>query len=572
MTHIRQFGGNITPTVFDQFCGAGGSSAGARRRGLTVMYAVNHWNLAVQSHSENFPDTFHDCADVSKVDPARYGRTDVLITSPECTNHSLASGKKREAQCDLFGNVQFDPAAERSRATAWDVVRFAEVHRYNAIIVENVVDFRKWRLFPEWLRSLQKLGYEWQTVYINAMFAHMRPGAEMIVGDFVPQSRDRMFVVLWRKGLPKPDLDFRPLAPCQHCGAEVEAVQSWKKPGSRWGRWGERGQYVYRCPVCANAVTPYYYAAANVIDWGLPMQRIGDRQRPLKAKTMERIQAGLDKFWEAFTVDLSHTHGADPRARHVGSVLHTQTSAQTMGLVVNPFLVYTDHGDNSHPPRELTRELPAQTARQNMGIVVPALVSMRDANRDHYQVQPVDGPLPTQVAAGIQQWMLAAPAVVTMRNVDGSNHFKTSPVSDPLSTQVASAIQHGLLAVPFLAQLRNNQTAIGIDAPLGTVTAGGIHHALVMSYYSNNVPQSIDHALPTVTTVDRHGLIISPEPPALDDCLFRMLTADECKLAQSFPGDYIILGNQRDRVRQIGNANPPVLMDALLERVAPIVQ
>jgi len=93
MPHVRQFGGNISPTVFDQFCGAGGSSAGARRRGLTVMYAVNHWNLAVQSHSENFPDTFHDCADVSKVDPARYGRTDVLITSPECTNHSPASGK-----------------------------------------------------------------------------------------------------------------------------------------------------------------------------------------------------------------------------------------------------------------------------------------------------------------------------------------------------------------------------------------------------------------------------------------------------------------------------------------------
>ena len=119
---------------------------------------------------------------------------------------------------------------------------------------------------------------------------------------------------------------------------------------------------------------------------------------------------------------------------------------------------------------------------------------------------------------------------------------------------------------------RNNQTAIGIDAPLGTVTAGGIHHALVMSYYSNNVPQGVDHALPTVTTVDRHSLAISPEPPALDDCLFRMLTAGERKLAQSFPRDYVILGNQRDQVRQIGNANPPVLMDALLERVAPIVQ
>jgi DNA (cytosine-5)-methyltransferase 1 len=571
MTHIRQFGGNVTPTVFDQFCGAGGSSAGAARRGLRVMYAVNHWQLAVESHSANFPDTFHDCADVGKVDPARYGRTDVLITSPECTSHSLASGKKREAQADLFGNVQFDPAAERSRATAWDVVRFAEVHRYNAIIVENVVDFRKWRLFPEWLRALQKLGYEWQVVYINAMFAHMRPNVGLAVGDFVPQSRDRMFVVLWRKGLPRPDLDFRPLAPCQHCGVEVEAVQSWKKPGNRWGRWGERGQYLYRCPACTNAVTPYYYAAANVIDWRLPMQRIGDRQRPLKPRTMERIQAGLNKFWDAFTVDLSHTHGADPRVRHAGSALHTQTATQSVGLVISPFVVYTDHGDNSHPAREITRELPAQTARQNLGVVVPAIVSMRDANRNHYQVQLVEGPLPTQVAAGIQQWLLATPAVVAMRNVDGADHFKTTGAEQPLSTQV-TAIQHGLLVVPFLAQLRNHQTAIGVDEPLGTVIAGGVHHALVMSYYSHSVPQPVEEALPTVTTVDRHSLIVSPQRPALEDCLFRMLTAAECKLAQSFPRDYVILGSQRDQVRQIGNANPPVLMDALLARVAPIVQ
>jgi site-specific DNA-cytosine methylase len=173
--------------------------------------------------------------------------------------------------------------------------------------------------------------------------------------------------------------------------------------------------------------------------------------------------------------------------------------------------------------------------------------------------------------AGIQQWLLATPAVVAMRNVDGADRFKTTGADQPLSTQV-TAIQHGLLAVPFLAQLRNHQTAIGVDEPLGTLTAGGVHHALVMSYYSHSVPQPVEEALPTVTTVDRHSLIVSPQRPALEDCLFRMLTAAECKLAQSFPRDYVILGSQRDQVRQIGNANPPVLMDALLARVAPIVE
>jgi DNA (cytosine-5)-methyltransferase 1 len=39
----------------------------------------------------------------------------------------------------LFGDVLPDAAAERSRATMWDVPRFAETHRYQAVVVENVV-------------------------------------------------------------------------------------------------------------------------------------------------------------------------------------------------------------------------------------------------------------------------------------------------------------------------------------------------------------------------------------------------------------------------------------------------
>lgn len=118
-------------TVTDQFCGAGGSSQGARKilepLGGEVKLALNHWKLAIETHNTNFPDTLHDCTDVSACDPRRYPSTDILITSPECTNHSLAKGQKTvKAQLDLFDKGKLDPAAERSRATMWDVVRFAE--------------------------------------------------------------------------------------------------------------------------------------------------------------------------------------------------------------------------------------------------------------------------------------------------------------------------------------------------------------------------------------------------------------------------------------------------------------
>jgi len=132
-------------TVTDQFCGAGGSSQGVRMLanqlggGLEVKLALNHWKLAIETHNTNFPDTMHDCTDVSAADPKRYFSTDILITSPECTNHSLAKGQRQvRKQIELFESGKIDPAAERSRATMWDVPRFAEYHRYRIIITENV--------------------------------------------------------------------------------------------------------------------------------------------------------------------------------------------------------------------------------------------------------------------------------------------------------------------------------------------------------------------------------------------------------------------------------------------------
>ncbi len=83
-------------SVTDQVCGAGGSSLGASAAGTEVILAMNHWELAIETHNTNFPQTDHVLADISQVDPRRYPTTDILITSPECTCHSLAKGQKRK--------------------------------------------------------------------------------------------------------------------------------------------------------------------------------------------------------------------------------------------------------------------------------------------------------------------------------------------------------------------------------------------------------------------------------------------------------------------------------------------
>ena len=86
-------------TLTDLFCGAGGSSTGAEMvPGIEVVMAANHWALAIETHQANHPNTAHDCADLSQVDPRRYPTTDILWASPSCTNHSIAKGISRQRQ------------------------------------------------------------------------------------------------------------------------------------------------------------------------------------------------------------------------------------------------------------------------------------------------------------------------------------------------------------------------------------------------------------------------------------------------------------------------------------------
>ncbi len=323
-------------TATDQFCGAGGSSIGATNAGVEVKLAMNHWKLAIDTHNTNFPQVDHVCTDISATDPRRYPSTNILITSPECTNHSLAKGKPRQYYSkDLFGNILIDPSEERNRATMWDVPRFAEYHDYEIIVVENVVDAGKWRLWDSWMHAMKSLDYDCQVVYFNSMFAWP-----------TPQSRDRMYTIFWKKGNPAPDLDFRPPAPCPHCQKTVKAIQTWKT--RHWGRY--KAQYFYRCPECHQKVEPFYYAAFNAIDWSIQAERIGDRKRPLKPKTLARIQYGLETYGrKPMIVTGRYTSGVECRVRDACQEPLPTQPGDASHAVVFPWMVetgYSQSGDN----------------------------------------------------------------------------------------------------------------------------------------------------------------------------------------------------------------------------------
>ncbi|MFC4128956.1 DNA cytosine methyltransferase [Nocardia rhizosphaerae] len=175
-------------TVTDLFAGGGGSSEGLRRAGYDIWIATNHWPVSVATHQTNHPDTEHRTADLTNTSFGTYPRTDVLWASPSCTRHSVAS---RTRQGSTEDELRRDTADKVDRATAFAVLAAAEIHGYEAVIVENVREFQNWVLFPMWLAGMRALGYREQIVHLNAAEVGPVP---------VAQDRRRLFIVFTRDG------------------------------------------------------------------------------------------------------------------------------------------------------------------------------------------------------------------------------------------------------------------------------------------------------------------------------------------------------------------------------------
>jgi DNA (cytosine-5)-methyltransferase 1 len=391
----------------------------------------------------------------------------------------------------------------------WTPLDWAECHDYQAIILENVVDVHLWRPFRSWLHAWKSLDYDFELVYLNSMHAHP-----------TPQSRDRMYFVAWKRKNRKPDLAVTPLAYCEKCQKNVEAVQCWKSPGRRYGKY--RQQYIYCCPerTCAREVTPYYYAAANAIDWSLPAPRIGDRLRPLREKTLARIAYGLEKFARQPVVTQTEEYG---RAG------------------VLPFLLNLEHAE-VHPTSVADQPFHTQTTYDSTGVVFPPALLLQTSHQGGHtgSINPVDGaPFPTQTAR--QELALAIPPFL----LDHLGEYRPREITGACSTICASGNHHSLVVPPAWNWL--------------------------MTYYNHGQLAPIQESVPTVTTRDRHALVTSQEEKPgkieVDDCGFRMLVPTEIRAAMAFPADYILTGSRREQVRQLGNAVTPPTMRLLMERV-----
>ena len=167
--------------ALDLFCGAGGSSWGARAAGAEIVGGIDIDPVAMRTFADNFPTAkFTTPGDAEEIDlddlRKTVGEVDLLLASPECTDHTHAKGNA--------------PRREDSRRKALQVVRYARALKCRWLCVENVVNMEGWAGYGAFVDGLRALGYRIRAQKLNA-------------ADFgVPQSRRRLFLLGDREGEP----------------------------------------------------------------------------------------------------------------------------------------------------------------------------------------------------------------------------------------------------------------------------------------------------------------------------------------------------------------------------------
>ncbi len=599
-----------TIVAADMWAGAGGTSTGLVDAVNTLGYnleltAVNHWEIAVATHSANHPKARHFCKAVDSINPLdiyKGRRLQLLVASPECVHHSRARGGK--------------PRDEQKRADAWDLQRWIEKLYIENLLIENVREFVDWgplkadgtpdkrhkgKYFNQFIDFLKILyNVEWRVLNCADY------------GDAT--TRERFFLIARR---PKGKKIVFPVP--THASRKVLAK---KQPDLFGGK----------------TLKPWR-SAREIIDWDLEGKSIFGRKKPLSENTMKRIFAGLFKYslkpfvmgtggptgqqtprsvdeplrtvltdgrQNLFVPYLINLKNTDRRDRSIDEPTFTQCGANHQYLV-EPFLVNLSHTKNNDAAmcKDLDNPLPTVCGKGMLGLLEPYLVQYFGGAT----AKSVDNPLPT-ITANYEHYGLAEPYLIQFFGENKNQEPRTRSVDDPVWTitgqgrigvvepfiipaaysakdkEKGDVRVHSVadplktitgrnnfaivepFVLPFEGIHKGNQPR-DINEPIPTVTQRGggyLVEPFIVRFQNNQDAADIDEPLGTITTKDKFGLCI-PQIGAILDIRFRMLQPHELAAAMSFPKSYHFAGNREQKVKQIGNAVPVRTAEALCRAV-----
>ncbi|MCF1502926.1 DNA cytosine methyltransferase [Afifella sp. H1R] len=442
--------------------------------------------------------------------------------------------------CKHFSKAKGGRPVKRSiRDLAWVVILWAKRARPRVIILENVEEFRDWgplverepgkwvpcperrgATFRHWLGELKRLGYR----------AEWR---ELRACDYgAPTIRKRFFLIARRDGqkIVWP-------APMHGAPDDPDVIAGRKLP---WRTAAEILDFSLPCPsiFMDREEARAFHAATGI--------RVN---RPLAENTMARIAKGIQRYvMEAATpFVIPVTHAGDRRCHFIGEPLRTVTTAQ----------------------------------RGEYALVAAHLAKFRGDSGG----AAIAAPLPTVTSNSFLKRPGGAPplGVIATFLAQHNGGMVGHDAREPMSTLVRTGSTQAVVSAGLINLKGSDRRMSTAAAPLGTVTAGGWHHAEVraflVKYFGTAVGQGLSEPLHTATAKPRFGLVeIKGEPFEIVDIGMRMLTPRELFQAQGFPDSYVIDrglfrdadGRQDERpltataaIRMCGNSVCPPLAAAL---------
>lgn len=466
----------------DLFCGAGGTSSGliaaVNALGMDIkLTAINHWDIAIATHTKNHEHVAHFCQSIETLRPIdiiKGRRLQLLVASPECTHHSRARGGM--------------PRSDQKRADAWLLLRWIQDLYVENILIENVKEFQEWG--PLNAKGLPDKRYKGDSfrAFIKTLEINYTVEYKVLncadYGD--PTTRERFFLIAKR-------------------GKGKKIV------------WPER-THASRKELALAAAQPSLFEetkllpwvpAKDIIDWDLEGNSIFGRKKALSRNTMRRIFAGMRKY-SGINITLAapdmatqYREFAEKLVKKEAKWRKTQIrpSGRKSRIPAGPYYggEFIPLVDKPPKPGEI---VVADDLTQIRPFIVPQFSS--PDTRDVEQ--------PLGVITTTSRGVRLVEGEVFQLNLKGSDR-RDREIDEPTFTQVAGGNHQGVVETnPFLVKQYGESPesrSKPVDDTLGTITANFNHHYLAepeaftfnMAHTSNDdasMCKPVDDTLPTI--------------------------------------------------------------------------
>jgi DNA (cytosine-5)-methyltransferase 1 len=484
--------------VVDLFSGAGGVTTGieqAEVNGIkiaTVCCAINHDDLAIESHWRNHPHVKHFVEDIRTFNVKKLPKINLLDpnlrkflwASLECTNHSNAKGGlSRDAD---------------SRALAEHMPIYLIEWNPDYFGVENVREFKEWGpliqkvdvknkpmldkhnkpmmipdktkkgiYFNKWLKDICNLGYHYEIKILNA-------------ADFgAHTSRKRLFILFAKEGLPI----------------------CWPKPTH--DKSGASG-------------LPKRKPVKECLDFTDKGENIFGRKINLCENTYKRIYAGLVKYIahgdEAF-LEQYNGWGKDNRIISMDEPANTITTMNRFGLIQPEFIQQRNSGD---PKSKICSiEDPARTLTATGGnleiVQTEAFIQKYMGNNQHTKInqgKSIDEPssvITTQVRMSLVQTEF-----LTKYHGHGENLLSVEEPSSTLSTKD----RLGLVTAEHFIDMQHGsgKQNESVNEPIGAILPVVKKNLVTVErfidqQFGESEPKSIEEPCNTLTANPKYNLV-----------------------------------------------------------------